>query len=123
MVLEKPPKMEGESMSMGDFGFWMTAIIEDDIDVVLKELSVANANRRHKLINGTFQMCSDLQELGVKQKEAGHYSNCRLQTPLCLAAAYGSVKTLETFIKHGVDILQKDIHDVNILHAMTDMTI
>ena len=120
-VVEKISLGGEDLISMEDTNFWMNAIINEDAVVIQNELSGANPKRRETLLNGLFDCCGDLQNLGIKTKDCEQFSRCRLNRPWCLAGAYGSTKVLELFVQHGVNVLQRDTHNVNILHAMANM--
>ena len=108
-------------MSMKEYGFWINAIIEDNIEVIQRELSMKDLHEKNTLLNGQFDSYEDLESLGIQQKQIVQFQNGGLFRPWCIVGAYGHISIMQTFIANEVDIFQKDVNNSNIIHAMVIM--
>lgn len=99
-------------LPMSDYGDWFEAIRNDDSETVDMTLTLAEEGEKNRLLNGRLQF---FDIAAIKNVNA---QNCSFTYPLILAASFGSLKTFDVLIDHGVDIFALEDDECNLFHSL-----
>ena len=97
------------------FQFWYDAICTNSVIFISDLLSKCDGAKQNLLVNGRFKY--DKQPFTRKQKESENVYSM-LELPLFIAVYHQSYETIKILIKEGVDVLQQDMVNNNIIHCI-----
>ena len=104
-------------MAMADYNTWINALINNDVNVVIKILTCLDDVHQQELLHGTFPC--DTSEGILKQRHKMVMRHPQPANSWHMAVAYGAQRTIKLLLtQYNIDIHVVDEHGDNAIHAL-----